>query len=226
MARVVTAETCALVLMLRNVYRELEDKLRSCKQVCNRRLSPGTLCMHTCNELCHAGECPEAGKCTKTSKVKCVCGRQKVTLPCAQALKPVECNQECELLRQEQQAKKKQQAEAARLREQQEAAAAALDDGQNSARKRRKGRKADGTDATTASSSASALWSIPHRISEAVDAFWKRYKGYLILVILTLVLLSAMYLLVSLRRSLALSAVKSRASAPASPSQRDPTHPW
>lgn len=38
------------------------EKLLSCGGKCDRKLP---LCAHTCQEVCHAGECPKAEQCRK-----------------------------------------------------------------------------------------------------------------------------------------------------------------
>lgn len=55
------------------------DELRSCKQLCQKKL-PGGKCVHGCQRLCHPGECltADTAPCTKRVYIRCPCKAKKL----------------------------------------------------------------------------------------------------------------------------------------------------
>ncbi|KAF8198478.1 hypothetical protein BJ912DRAFT_951515 [Pholiota molesta] len=56
----------------------------SCGKICQRTLNCGK---HTCNKVCHAGECD---KCDVTETVKCYCGKEGKTVTCGEG-REIQC---------------------------------------------------------------------------------------------------------------------------------------
>ncbi|KAK8940147.1 NF-X1-type zinc finger protein NFXL2 [Platanthera guangdongensis] len=58
---------------------EEQQLIRSCRGPCHRKLPN---CPHLCSDICHSGQCPAIGQCTKKVTVRCACNRLKKEWVC------------------------------------------------------------------------------------------------------------------------------------------------
>lgn len=74
--------------------KSCSDAIPLCKAICSKPLKCGPLSSpHVCSKTCHLGECPS---CTKSTNVKCRCGRIEEKIDCKDLLNSdVRCKKKC-----------------------------------------------------------------------------------------------------------------------------------